>query len=183
MSATRASTEKSLIGQPDSVLSLEWMQKLAKGESLSDILPFSGRPNLPSKEMVVKLYFDYRSLDKKEMVGDICFKVVADIMQYWRMANLETVALFRVKMHVMKEIEAYKGILKSLTKKSQVQQGMREFAKTVKVTNDVAECGVKLISVYMNILTKDEKMRSYLLQGVEYCRRKFPDFKKSTLNH
>ena len=57
-----------------------------------------------------------------------------------------------------------------------------EFVNTVKVTNDVAERGVKLASDYAGILTKDDAIRSMLLQGVERCRRNFPNFLKSTLN-
>ena len=76
---------------------------------------------------------------------------------------------------------------------------MREYVCTVKGTNDCAERGVKviiikshymcylslfqLISDYISILTTDEEMRDLLLQGVENCRRMFPNFKKSTLNN
>ena len=58
----------------------------------------------------------------------------------------------------------------------------KEFVRTVKVTNDVAERGVKLAADYATILTKDDEIRDRLLQGVERCRRLFPDFKKQTLN-
>ena len=58
----------------------------------------------------------------------------------------------------------------------------KQFVKTVKVTNDVAERGVKLAADYATILTKDEEIRDKLLQGVERCRRLFPNFKKQTLN-
>ena len=40
----------------------------------------------------------------------------------------------------------------------------------------------QLISDYATILTKDDEMRSQLLQGVEKNRRDFPDFNKATLN-
>ena len=56
------------------------------------------------------------------------------------------------------------------------------FVTTVKVTNDVAERGVKLITDYPEILTKDEVVREqFLLQGVELHRCKFPDFQKKTV--
>ena len=58
----------------------------------------------------------------------------------------------------------------------------KEFVRTVKVTNDVAERGVKLAADYATILTKDDEIRDRLLQGVERCRRLFPDFKKQILN-
>ena len=58
----------------------------------------------------------------------------------------------------------------------------REFVKTVKVTNDVADRGVKLASDFATMLTKDDEMRAMLLQGVERSRKMFPNFKKQTLN-
>ena len=40
----------------------------------------------------------------------------------------------------------------------------REFVKTVKVTNDVAERGVKMAADYATILTKDDKIRAMIMQ-------------------
>ena len=65
------------------------------------------------------------------------------------------------------------------------EEGFRaanEFVNTVKVTNDVAERGVKLATDYATVLTKDDSVRSLLLQGVERCRKMYPDFLKSTLS-
>jgi hypothetical protein len=59
---------------------------------------------------------------------------------------------------------------------------MENFVRTVKVTNDVAERGVKVISDYSKILTQDNSLRRKLLQGVEMSRKIHPDFKKMTLN-
>ena len=59
---------------------------------------------------------------------------------------------------------------------------MEGFVRTVKVTNDVAERGVKIISDYAKILTQDNSLRRQLLQGVEMSRKIHPDFKKMTLN-
>ena len=56
------------------------------------------------------------------------------------------------------------------------------FVSSVKVTNDVAERGVKLATDYAHILTKDDEMRQVILQGVERSRKMFPDFRKKTLN-
>ena len=58
----------------------------------------------------------------------------------------------------------------------------REFVKTIKVTNDVAERGVKMAKNYATILTKDDKVRAMILQVVELCRQKFPNFNKKDLN-
>ena len=34
---------------------------------------------------------------------------------------------------------------------------------------------------YISILTEDDEMRALMLQGVESCRRLYPNFKKATL--
>ena len=57
----------------------------------------------------------------------------------------------------------------------------KDFVRTVKVTNDVAERGVKLATDYATMLTKDDSIRSMILQGVEKSRRMYPDFRKKTL--
>ena len=56
------------------------------------------------------------------------------------------------------------------------------FVKTVKVTNDVAERGVKLAEDYANMLTKDDDIRALIYQGVGRNRRMFPNFQKKVLN-
>ena len=62
-------------------------------------------------------------------------------------------------------------------------QQLRDYVRTVKVTNDVAERGVKLIADYATILTADDDMRIMILHGVERNRKMFPNFKKSVLNN
>ena len=57
---------------------------------------------------------------------------------------------------------------------------MRTFVETVKVVNDPAERGVKMIEDFMNTV-KDEKQRQELLQVVENNRKKLASFKKSSL--
>ena len=59
---------------------------------------------------------------------------------------------------------------------------IQKFVRSVKVTNDVAERGVKLMSDFATQITTDIKQRSCLLQVVEYHRNKFDGFKKATLN-
>ena len=50
------------------------------------------------------------------------------------------------------------------------------------MTNNVAERGVKMASDYATLLTKDDTMRAWILQGVEKSRRTYPNFKKETIN-
>ena len=47
---------------------------------------------------------------------------------------------------------------------------VEQFVKTVKVTNDVAERGVKIASDYDSILTRDSKIREKIFQVVEKDR-------------
>ena len=53
--------------------------------------------------------------------------------------------------------------------------------KTIRVVNDVAERGVKLMQDFSLSLTKDEKSKQSVLQVVENHRKCFTDFRKATL--
>ena len=59
-------------------------------------------------------------------------------------------------------------------------QTAESFVRSIKVVNDAAERGVKLISDFATIITTDPEQRQALLQGVENHRHKYPDFKKKT---
>ena len=61
-------------------------------------------------------------------------------------------------------------------------QEMETWVKTLKVTNDSAERGIKLVSDYCNILTKDSEDLQNLLQVVTQHRQEYPDVNKETLN-
>ena len=56
------------------------------------------------------------------------------------------------------------------------------FVRTVKTINDTAERGVKLMTDYALILTKDETMKQWILQVVDSHRKGFPEFNKKTMN-
>lgn len=60
-------------------------------------------------------------------------------------------------------------------------QRLDKVVKNLKVVNDVAERGVKIMEDYKNILTQDSEQRNLILQCVETARRLLPDFRKSTL--
>lgn len=53
--------------------------------------------------------------------------------------------------------------------------------RSLKVVNDTAERGVKLIQDFNQILTKDEDQKQYLLQVVQEHRKLYPDSKKCTV--
>ena len=57
----------------------------------------------------------------------------------------------------------------------------RSTVAALKVINDAAERGVKLVSDYTKVITRNEDQLQYLLQMVESHRRKFPDMRKTTV--
>jgi hypothetical protein len=60
------------------------------------------------------------------------------------------------------------------------QEGLK-IVKTLKVVNDMAERGVKLMTDFNDLLTKDEVQKQYVLQVVSKCRALYPDVSKGTL--
>jgi hypothetical protein len=63
-------------------------------------------------------------------------------------------------------------------------RNVQKFVRLVKVTNGVAEKGVKLMSDFTAQITTDPEQRGCLLQVVEYQRswNKFDSSRKATLN-
>ena len=55
------------------------------------------------------------------------------------------------------------------------------FTSNLKVVNDIAERGVRLMEEFKDILTDDEEQRRMLLYCVEDTRKFYPDFQKSAL--
>ncbi|KAG8193947.1 hypothetical protein JTE90_011497 [Oedothorax gibbosus] len=57
----------------------------------------------------------------------------------------------------------------------------KNIVRNLRVVNDTAERGVKLIQDYSNTIRKDEKQKQYLLQIISECRKIYPDVRKSSL--
>ncbi|KAG8171084.1 hypothetical protein JTE90_014265 [Oedothorax gibbosus] len=57
----------------------------------------------------------------------------------------------------------------------------KNIVRNLRVVNDTAERGVKLIQDYSDTIRKDEKQKQYLLQIISECRKIYPDVTKSTL--
>jgi len=55
------------------------------------------------------------------------------------------------------------------------------FTSELKVVNDIAERGVRLMEEFKDILTDDEEQRRMLLHCVKDTRKLYPDLRKSTL--
>ena len=51
----------------------------------------------------------------------------------------------------------------------------------LKVVNNVAVRGVRLMEEFKDVLTDDEEQRRMLLHCIEDTRKLYPDFRKSTL--
>ena len=60
-------------------------------------------------------------------------------------------------------------------------QRFRDFVRSLKVCNDVAERGIAMIQTYASATKVDEKLQC-LLQEVEEHRRKMPSFNKKSLS-
>ena len=52
----------------------------------------------------------------------------------------------------------------------------------MKIVNDAAKRGVKLISDFLKIIATDAQQRTWLMQGVELHRKLYPAFDKRVLN-
>lgn len=64
---------------------------------------------------------------------------------------------------------------------SQVYEDGAAFCHGLHVVNDLAERGVKLMTDYNKVLTKDEEGKQFLLQVVENYRSERPTFRKCDL--
>ena len=58
----------------------------------------------------------------------------------------------------------------------------QNIVKHLKVVNDKGERDIKLIEDYYERITKDERLKQYVLQVVAECRKLFPDALKLTLS-
>ena len=66
--------------------------------------------------------------------------------------------------------------------KSDSYQRLERLVFNIKVTNDTAERGIKILEDYKDVQTTDNKQRNMILHCVESIRQKYPDFRKKTLS-
>ena len=60
-----------------------------------------------------------------------------------------------------------------------------KYETSLKVVNDIAERGIKMITDLANVITTDPKQPQYILQAIDYNRQKFTKafiFTKACLN-
>ena len=72
----------------------------------------------------------------------------------------------------------------SCTKWPQYESYLRleRTVSSLKVVNDAAERGIRLLEEYKDIFTEDVEQRNLIMQCVEESRKNLPNFKKSTLS-
>ncbi|KAJ8683085.1 hypothetical protein QAD02_018878 [Eretmocerus hayati] len=97
---------------------------------------------------------------------DIDHFISSASMSFFERFNLST-SFLRVPCEPWTQDESYKENLKLVRK--------------IGVVNDAAERAVKLGQDYLNVLTKDEKQKQYLIQVVPEYRNEFPDATRQTL--
>ena len=66
--------------------------------------------------------------------------------------------------------------------KSDSYQRPERLVFNIKVTNDTAERGIKILEDYKDVLTTHNEQRNMILHCVESIRQKYPDFRKKTLS-
>ncbi|XP_050519986.1 uncharacterized protein LOC126893640 [Daktulosphaira vitifoliae] len=60
-------------------------------------------------------------------------------------------------------------------------QEAKKIVKSIRVVNDTAERGVKLMEEFNDKLTKNEAQKQFILQVVQKYRKVFPDHKKKSM--
>ena len=165
---TKASTAKPLLGQPDSVLSPEFLLAVQENKPYDDILPFA-RPlqaQLPSIEQVLKLYYFLREVvgktNKHVTNLDLSKQVATYVAMYWRMAGFKTLVFFRMVGHVQKVVDAHQKIVRHISRTSPTEVTKREkYVEDIKKLFDIATPGLEEILKQDRFLDNDDDCTLY----------------------
>jgi len=98
--------------------------------------------------------------------NEIEFFVSSETLDFFKIFNLDTEFLLN-DPSTWKENSSYQRALQMVSK--------------LRVVNDTAERGIKLIEDYNSVLTTNEEQKQFVLQIVSDYRKIFPDCKKETL--
>ena len=111
---TRGKAERSLLGQPESLLAQRWLEIFYASGDYSNIIPweFNNRPQLPTDQQVLMLYYFFRTQDKTETKGVIITMVAAEVKRLWNMAGLKIVTDQNLKNQIVKLLEKYQKMIK-----------------------------------------------------------------------
>ena len=172
---TKTGTAKTLLGQPSSVLSNEFLQAVNEQKPDADILPFSRPMQLPTVEQVVKLYFFYKEQagvrNSKVSQEDICIKVSAQVVKYWKMAGFKTMSEIYVRKNIKKEVEKYQNMNKNKNRVSQTENDKRMvYMGSVKKLFDIAALDLEEILRKDRVLGNDDECPLYRIKE-GYTRR------------
>ena len=88
----------------------------------------------------------------------------------------------KLDLHILNFDRSFLTLHVSEWEKSESYNSMKDFVHHLKVTNEAAERGIKMISEYANCLTKSESERQAILQVVQCHRRYHPGQKKSNFS-
>ena len=163
---TKAATAKTLIGQPSSVLTDEFLQAVQRNEPDADLLPFSRPIQLPTAEQVVKLFFFFKEQAglKNGHVpqGDVVSRVSDHVVKYWNMAGFVTISKFSVTKKIKNEVDKYQKINKNKNRDSKTEIEKREdYLKYVKKLFDIAAQNLDDILKKDRLLGNDDENPLY----------------------
>ena len=163
---TKSDTDKSVLGQPDSVMKPDFLLAADEGNLDTDILPFSGPLQLPTVEQVLKLYYFIREqLGKKNgrvSQEEIANKVAIMVTKYWDMAGYKTVVQFWIVKRIKKLIEKYQNIMKNKGRTSALEaERRREFSEDIKKLFDIATPDLEDLIEKSRLLGKDDQTNRY----------------------
>ena len=164
---TKAATAKTLIGQPSSVLTDEFVQAVQRNDpDDADLLLFSRPIQLPTAEQVVKLFFFFKEQAglKNGWVpqGDVASRVYDQVIKYWNMAGFVTMSKFSATKKIKNEVEKYQKINKNKNRDSQTEIDKREdYLKNVKKLFDIAAQNLVEILQKDRLLGNDDENPLY----------------------
>lgn len=151
-----------------------------------ELVPFAlcSKKNPPEdKERFAALLYKYYQKNRKtvSIPQKPSFPKINENTTLYHLVGERSVIVFNRLNFTVDDIQ----FLKYSSKKWPEFESFRRFQKVVgslKVTNDVAERGVRLMEEYKDILTHDPDQRNMILHCVEKARKSFPDFSKTTLS-
>lgn len=146
------------------------------------------------EELVALSFFDNRlGTETKQKMIDALLKPGTEATRKRATVNVNDAAAMNLEDFVTENTLQFFRILglpvsflsavdpKDWTNNEEYKQG-RAIAESLKVVNDTAERGVKLIQDFNSSLTKNEEQKQYLLQVVKAHRLRFRNTKKPAFN-
>ena len=134
------------------------------------------------ERLALRLFQIYRRIMQVElMLQKPQFPVVFEETKLYDLLGERSTILFNRLQFTVEDIQFLRYFC---TKWPQYESYLRleRTVSSLKVVNDAAERGIRLLEEYKDILTKDFGQRNLIMQCVEESRKNLPNFKKSTLS-